>query len=173
MVGWEVYESESGAYASEMMQRTVIAERCFRHPLVLHSDNGSPMKSYTLQSKLADLGITPSHSRLRVSNDNAFSESLFKTIKYCPQWPSQRFATLEAARAWMVDFVQWYNEAHCHSQINFVTPGQRHRGEDKVILEKRHLVYQRARAQRPERWSGETRNWEPVGEVTLNPEKGP
>lgn len=171
IVGWEVHESESGTCASELMQRTVMAERCFREPLVLHSDNGSPMKSYTLQSKRADLGITASHSRPRVSNDNAFSASLFKTIKYCPQWPSQGFVTLESARAWMVDFVQWYNEAHCHSKINFVTPAQRHRGEDNVILEKRHIVYQSARAKHPERWSGETRNWEPVGEVTLNPEK--
>jgi len=85
IVGWEVYNRESGNLAAELMQRTVIAEQCFRKPLVLHSDNGSPMKSYTLQSKLVDLGITPSHSRPRVSNDNAFSESLFRTIQYCPQ----------------------------------------------------------------------------------------
>ena len=171
IVGWEVHDSENGNLAAELMHRTVIAEQCFRTPLVLHSDNGSPMKSYTLQSKLADLGITPSHSRPRVSNDNAYSESLFRTLKYCPQWPSQGFASLEEARDWVKDFVNWYNHEHCHSKIRFVTPAQRHRGEDKVILEKRHNVYELARTKHPERWSGETRNWNPIGEVTLNPER--
>ena len=171
IVGWEVHESEAGELAAELIQRCVMAEHCFRGPLVLHSDNGSPMKSYLFQAKLADLGITPSHSRPRVSNDNAFSEALFRTLKYCPQWPSEGFATLEEARAWISDFVDWYNNEHCHSSIKFVTPEQRHRGEDKVILEKRHRVYQLAKANCPERWSGETRNWVPEGKVTLNPEK--
>jgi len=171
IVGWEVHDSESGELASDLMQRTVMSEHCFRAPLVLHSDNGSPMKCYTLQSKLADLGITPSHSRPRVSNDNAFSESLFRTLKYCPQWPSQGFSTLEAAREWVQKFVAWYNNEHCHSKIKFVTPAQRHRGEDKTILEQRNSVYELAKAKNPERWSGNTRNWAPVGEVTLNPEK--
>ena len=171
IVGWEVHDSENGELASELMERTVIAEKCFRAPVVLHSDNGSPMKCYTLQSKLADLGITPSHSRPRVSNDNAFSESLFRTLKYCPQWPSQGFSTLEAARAWVQKFVSWYNNEHCHSRIKFVTPAQRHRGEDKTILEQRNNVYELAKAKHPERWSGSTRDWTPAGDVTLNPEK--
>jgi len=171
IVGWEVHESESGERAAELMQRTVLSEHCFREPLVLHSDNGSPMKSFTLQSKLADLGITPSHSRPRVSNDNAFSESLFRTIKYCPQWPSQGFVTLEGARKWVMHFVRWYNNEHRHSAIRFVTPAQRHRCEDKAILNKRDEVYALAKAKHPERWSGKTRNWEPINGVTLNPEK--
>lgn len=171
IVGGEVHERESGDQAAELMQRSVIAEQCWRDPLVLHSDNGSPMKSFTLQSKLTDLGITPSHSRPRVSNDNAFSESLFRTLKYCPQWPSQGFATLDDARKWVNDFVEWYNHRHCHSRIKFVTPNQRHRGEDHAILAKRHNVYALAKAKHPQRWSRHTRNWEPEGNVTLNPEK--
>jgi len=171
IVGWEVHDSETGESAAELMQRTVIAEQCFRKPLVLHSDNGSPMKSYTLQSKLYDLGITPSHSRPRVSNDNAYSESLFRTLKYCPQWPSQGFGSLGDARDWVKRFVNWYNNEHRHSRIKFVTPAQRHRREDKSILEKRHHVYERAKARSPERWSGNTRDWSPAGDVALNPEK--
>ena len=171
IVGWEVHDSETGESAAELMQRTVLAEHCFRKPLVLHSDNGSPMKSYTLQSKLADLGITPSHSRPRVSNDNAYSESLFRTLKYCPQWPSQGFASLEIARDWMNSFVNWYNNEHRHSRIKFVTPAQRHQGEDGAILEKRDNVYKLAKSKHPERWSGNTRDWNPIGDVALNPEK--
>lgn len=170
IVGWEVHDSEKGALAAELMERTVLAEHCFRKPLILHSDNGSPMKCYTLQSKLTDLGITPSHSRPRVSNDNAFSESLFRTLKYCPQWPSQGFGSMTIARDWVKKFVQWYNHEHCHSRIKFVTPAQRHQGEDGAILEKRNSVYAGAKAKHPARWSRGTRNWEPIGQVTLNPE---
>ena len=171
IVGQEVHDGESGDHAAELMHRTVMSEHCTGSPLVLHSDNGSPMKCYTLQAKLADLGITPSHSRPRVSNDNAYSESLFRTLKYCPQWPSQGFATLAIARDWVNDFTNWYNNEHCHSRIKFVTPAQRHRGEDKILLQKRHAVYELAKAKHPERWSGETRNWDHIGVVTLNPEK--
>ena len=171
IVGWEVHDSETGESAAELMQRTVMAEQCFRKPLVLHSDNGSPMKSYTLQSKLIDLNITSSHSRPRVSNDNAYSESLFRTLKYCPKWPSQGFASLDIAREWVNSFSNWYNNEHRHSRIKFVTPAQRHRGEDNAILQKRDNVYALAKSKNPERWSGNTRDWRPVGDVALNPEK--
>lgn len=171
VVGWEVHEMESGELASELVQRAVIAERCFLQPLVLHADNGSPMKSQTLRVKLDELGITPSYSRPRVSNDNAYSESLFRTLKYCSSWPSQGFATLTEARQWVRQFVDWYNHRHCHSKLKFVTPAQRHRGEDHAILSRRNAVYQAAKARRPERWSGDTRNWQPIGSVTLNPER--
>lgn len=170
-VGWEVYEQESGERAAELMERTVLAERCAGRPLVLHSDNGAPMKSVTLLSKLYDLGITPSRGRPRVSNDNPYSESLFRTLKYCPQWPTGGFEHLDAARIWVRDFILWYNHQHRHSRIRFVTPAQRHRGEDKKVLAKRHVLYQQARNQHPHRWSGATRNWQPIGAVTLNPER--
>jgi putative transposase len=171
IVGWEVYEQESGELAAELLQRSMMAEQCFYRPLVLHSDNGAPMKSSTLLAKMYDLGVTPSRGRPRVSNDNPYSESLFRTMKYCPQWPANGFATLEAARQWVRQFVDGYNHQHRHSRIRFVTPAQRHRGEDKVILAKRHAVYEQARLARPERWSGNSRNWTPVGAVTLNPER--
>jgi putative transposase len=170
-VGWEVHEQESGEKAAELMQRTVMAEQCWGAPLVLHSDNGAPMKSTTLLAKLYDLGITASRGRPRVSNDNPYSESLFRTLKYCPQWPMQGFANVDEARAWVRDFMTWYNHEHCHSRIRFVTPAQRHRGEDHDILAKRHAVYQAARAMHPERWSGETRDWSPIGAVMLNPDR--
>jgi putative transposase len=137
-VGWEVYAQESGERAAELMQRTVLNERCAGKPLVLHSDNGALMKSSTLLSKLYDLGITPSRGRPRVSNDNPYSESLFRTLKYCPQWPKDGFANLDAARSWVRDFICWYNHEHRHSRIRFVTPAQRHRGEDQEVLAKRH-----------------------------------
>jgi len=171
IVGWEVHEREAGEWAATLIQRSVMAEQCFGQPLVLHADNGSPMKSQTMRVKLEELGISPSYSRPRVSNDNAFSESLFRTLKYCPAWPSQGFATLEDARAWVLKFVDWYNNRHCHSALKFVTPAQRHRGDDRVILEQRDRIYEQAKARNPQRWSGRTRNWETVGPTALNPER--
>jgi putative transposase len=170
-VGGDVYEQESGELAAGLLQRIVISEQCFAAPPVLHSDNGAPMKSLTLLAKMYDLGIKPSRGRPRVSNDNPHSEPLFRTLKYCPQWPVEGFATLAAARAWVGEFLTWYNDKHCHSRIRFVTPTQRHRGEDKEILKRRHALYEKAKQKRPERWSGNTRNWEPVGAVSLNPER--
>ncbi len=172
LVGWEVYDAEQADYACELMERTVLREGCWSELVVLHSDNGSVMKASTFRVKLESLGLKSSYSRPRVSNDNAYSESLFRTLKYCPQWPSSGFGTLESAREWMQRFVHFYNEEHKHSQIRFVTPGQRHRGEDKEILLRRHAVYQQAMKRNPGRWSCQkTRNWKPVGDVTLNPVK--
>ncbi|SDT04422.1 putative transposase [Pseudomonas asplenii] len=170
-VGWEVYEEESGEKAAALLQRSVIGEQCLHEPLVLHSDNGAPMKSLTLLSKMHELGITPSRGRPRVSNDNPYSESLFRTLKYYPQWPADGFASLDAARAWVRDFMRWYNHEHRHSRIRFVTPAERHRGQDHQILARRHELYEQARERSPERWSGQTRNWEPMGTVLLNPDR--
>jgi putative transposase len=171
IVGWEVYEQESGESAAQLLQRTVMREQCFKKPIVLHSDNGAPMKSVTLKTKMEELCITGSHSRPRVSNDNPYSESLFRTMKYNPRWPSEGFKCLQSARDWVNQFVSWYNDEHCHSRIGFVTPSQRHRGEDKDLLESRKLVYKQAKEKNPLRWSGELRKWEYIKEVELNPDR--
>jgi putative transposase len=171
IVAWEVYEQESAVHSAQVIRRAVLAEQCIDRPLVLHADNGSPMKGATLRATLQDLGIEPSYSRPRVSNDNPFSESLFRTCKYLPDFPANGFETLEAARRWVAAFVQWYNTVHCHSGIQFVTPEQRHTGQDKAILDARKAVYEQARAKHPERWSGGIRDWSQTGTVWLNPER--
>ena len=171
IVGYEVHENECGQRAAELVQRCMLREQCFNTKLVLHSDNGAPMKSQTMKAKLEELGVQSSYSRPRVSNDNPYSEALFKTLKYCAQWPSSGFKDLEGARDWVQNFVGWYNEQHKHSRINFVTPAQRHAGLDSEILSKRKNVLEAAKEKNPSRWSGEVRNCKPVGVVMLNPDK--
>ena len=169
VVGWQVYETESSELASEVMRDICAREGIAPHQLVLHSDNGSPMKGATLLATLQTLGVMPSFSRPSVSNDNPYSESLFKTLKYRSDYPGQAFESLLAARIWVGHFVQWYNHEHRHSAINFVTPGERHAGTDAVLLGKRVEVYEAARARHPERWSSNTRNWQRIDTVHLNP----
>lgn len=171
IVGWEIHESESSASAAKLLERAIWAEGCIIKPVVLHSDNGSPMKGATMKVTMSRLGVTASFSRPRVSNDNPFSEALFRTCKYVPGYPADGFATLEEARIWVQDFVAWYNTEHRHSAIRFVTPDQRHRGQDAQILAARRRVYQDAKAQNPNRWSGAPRNWDAVGSVWLNPDR--
>jgi transposase InsO family protein len=171
VVGWQVYEEESSALASEVMRDICEREAIAPHQVVLHSDNGSPMKGATMLATLQALGVMPSFSRPAVSNDNPFSESLFRTLKYRPSYPVRAFASLSVAREWVSAFVQWYNHEHRHSAIGFVTPGQRHAGLDTALLSKRGAVYEAAKARHPERWSGATRNWEPVRIVHLNPDQ--
>lgn len=169
-VGWEVHEAELSENAAELMQQAVLKQGLSaKAKPILHSDNGSMMKSFTLKAKLETLGMSQSFSRPRVSNDNAYIESFFRTLKYVPTWPKQGFDSLEQARQWVQGFMHWYNEQHLHSRLKFVTPGQRHRGEDKALLQKRKRVYEQAKAQNPRRWSREVRNWDQIGAVTLNP----
>ncbi len=171
IVGWQVYESESSEQASEVMRDICARENIARNQVVLHSDNGSPMKGATMLATLQTLGVMPSFSRPAVSNDNPYSESLFKTMKYRPAYPQRPFDNLMAARQWVGTFVHWYNEEHRHSAIRFVTPAQRHAGVDAELLSKRAELYEAAKARHPERWSGATRNWQQVAIVHLNPEK--
>ena len=171
IVGWQVYEQESSALAADLMTDICRREGVQRNQVTLHSDNGSPMKGATMLATLQELGVVPSFSRPSVSNDNPYSESLFRTLKYRPEYPEKAFGDLAAARTWVKGFVDWYNHCHLHSAIKFVTPAQRHDGEDKHVLTKRKAIYLAARAKHPERWSGDIRNWDYIAEVHLNPAK--
>jgi len=171
IVGWQVYEQESSEWAAEILRDIAQREGIARDQVILHSDNGGPMKGATMLSTLQALGIVPSFSRPAVSNDNPYSESIFKTLKYRPEYPAQPFSSVTEARQWVTGFVAWYNFEHRHSAIQFVTPGQRHAGLDTTILANRKVVYEAAKTRHPERWSRETRNWNPVKVVYLNPDK--
>ena len=169
IMGWQVHEEECNEKAAALMRRCWQEAGC-PAGLVLHSDNGGPMKGATLLATLQALGVAPSFSRPRVSDDNPFSEALFRTLKYVPAFPEGPFASLEAARTWVDTFVRWYNTQHRHSAIRFVTPDERHSGREDALLQQRRAVYERARRRHPERWTGPTRNWTPAGPVRLGPE---
>lgn len=169
IVGWAVHEVECGERASDLLKRTLRAEGLQTVKLVLHADNGSPMKESTLVATMQHLGVIPSYSRPRVSNDNPFSESLFGTMKGRPQYPRRPFKNLQAATEWTERFVHWYHEEHLHSEIGFVTPFQRHNGQSETILARRRAVYAAAKARQPNRWSGKTRAWVAPDIVHLNP----
>jgi putative transposase len=168
IVGFDVFDEQSADHAASVVSNAYIAEGVSEGEITLHADNGGPMKGSMMLAKLQDLGIATSFSRPSVSNDNPFSEAMFKTLKYCPQYPSKPFTSVEEALAWVVKFVDWYNKVHQHSGISFVTPSARHEGKDKEILEKRKQVYELARQKNPNRWSGNTRKWDRIDEVYLN-----
>ena len=173
IVGFTVEARDDSDHAALLVKRTALAEgiHALADKPVLHGDNGATLKATTVLAMLHWLGVKPSYSRPRVSDDNAFAESLFRTAKYRPEFPANGFAMLDEARAWGAGFVRWYNTEHRHSGIRYVTPAQRHAGEDDAILAARHALYQAAREANPARWSRQTRNWSPVGPVTLNPER--
>lgn len=173
IVGWVIEETENAEHASRFLAAACAREGVSWAQLVLHSDNGSPMKGSSLISTLQSLGVAMSFSRPSVSNDNAISEAAFRTLKYRPEFPSGPFLSIAQARAWMVQFTRWYNTEHCHSGIRFVTPEARHDGREASLLPQRKRLYEKARAAHPERWTGATRNWSPIEAVTLNPEPEP
>lgn len=171
IVGWEIYPCESAEYASVLIADTTRRHEVERDQLTLHSDNGGPMKGATMLATLQKLGVVPSFSRPKVSDDNPFSESLFKTLKYRPSYPGGAFASIEEARSWVNHFVDWYNNEHQHSEISFVTPASKHRGDDLVILRDRINLYEQSRIKNPLRWSKDIRKWNLITEVHLNPTK--
>ena len=168
IVGYEVHDVESMEYSSRLIDLICEREGIRKDQLVLHSDNGGAMKGATMLATLQRLGVVPSFSRPRVSDDNPFSESLFKTLKYCPDFPSKPFTSIEAAEAWVKNFVYWYNNVHLHSGIKYVTPASRHAMLDNEILKNRKKVYEEAKLKKPNRWSRKTRNWDRIEKVYLN-----
>ena len=169
IVAAKVFERECSTLAKEWMTDAMVSEGLSPSSLLLHSDNGGPMKG-TLKVCLENLGVSMSYSRPHVSDDNPFSESLFGTMKTRPNYPG-RFSNLVAAERWCAAFVLWYNSEHKHSSIGYVTPAQRHNGESSDILAKRRCLYQRAQQKHPGRWSGKTRKWSEPDRVYLNPDK--
>ena len=170
IVGFAVHDAENATYAAALIQRICETSGVNAKGLVLHSDNGKPMRGRTMVATLQWLGIVPSFSRPHVCNDNPYSEALFRTLKQMPIYPRGPFADLDAAHRWVARFADWYNREHRHSAIRFVTPAERHTGADVAILARRHTLYERARRRRPERWPRQTRNWTPIHEVVLNPQ---
>lgn len=167
----EVHESERAEHACVLLEKGCLRERTAGRPLILHSDNGHVMRGSLLRESMIALGVEPSFSRPRVSNDNAYAEALFRTAKYCPLWPERPFDNLTEARLWVQKFVEWYNDEHRHSALKYVTPNERHEGKAPALLQARENLYKAAKATNPSRWSGEVRNWKLANAVYLNPER--
>ena len=171
IIAWEIHDAESAENAAKLVRMAHLKKGVQVKPLVLHSDNGSPMKGSSMLETLYQLGVAVSFSRPRVSNDNAYAESIFKTCKYRPDYPYKGLTTIEKAREWVLEFSHWYNVNHKHSGIKFLTPHQRHSGLADEVLAQGKEVYQRAKERHPNRWSSNTRNWDLPEEVHLNPER--
>lgn len=174
VVAREAHATDDADHAVRVVNCAALAEAIAgraKKP-VLHGDNVATLKANTVLAMLNWLGIKPSYSRPRVSDDNAYVEALFKTVKYRPEYPNCGFADLEVARKLASAFVGWYNYDHRHSGIHYVTPAERHSGADRAVLEARRAVYAHAKARYPSRWNGRaTRNWRRHEYVTLNPER--
>jgi putative transposase len=150
-VGWMIAERESAALAEELIAATCVRQNIQLGQLTIHADRGSSMTSKPVALLMADLGVTKTHSRPHVANDNPFSESQFKTLKYRPDYP-ERFGCQPDARAWAADFFQWYNYEHHHSGIGLLTPADVHFGQAQSILDQRQQVLQAAYLKNPERF---------------------
>lgn len=165
-----ITDKEDGKLAGELLNSACEQQGVCRGSLTVHQDNGGPMLSHEFLMVLNTWG-KPSFSRPGVSDDNAYSESLFRTIKYRPDYPG-KFASIQHAKTWMINYIEWYHNTHRHSAIRFVTPMERRTGKDMEILEARRKTYEKARARHPERWSRNIRQWNRPTEVALNPRKG-
>lgn len=169
-----VYERDCAEYACEFLDAAFKKHHIKPRQLVLHSDNGSSMKAAQTLALLDKRKVQFSHSRPRVSNDNPYSEALFKTLKYTGtiRYPHAGFESIEAARRWLGRFITRYNNEHYHCGIKFVTPAMRFKGVDKEVLEKRRLKLEEERRKHPDRWiQGHVQDCTPAGSVWLNPSK--
>jgi putative transposase len=151
VTGWLIADCESASLAKQLVSETCAKQGIELDQLTLHSDRGSAMTSKTVALLLATLGVTKSHSRPHVSNDNPYSESQFKTMKYRPDYPD-RFGSIQDARAWARPFFHWYNHAHHHSGLGLLTPATVHYGQAQIVIERRQQVLQAAYAAHPERF---------------------
>lgn len=151
VVGWMVAERESAALAQKLIAATIAKEGIAPGQLTIHADRGSSMTSKDVAFLMADLGVTKTHSRPHVSNDNPFSESHFKTLKYRPEFP-ERFGSLQDARAFCAGFFEWYNHQHRHSGIGFMTPADVHHGRAPGVSAQRARVLDAAFQRHPERF---------------------
>jgi transposase InsO family protein len=170
IVGAEVHDVECGERAANFLSTSIKKEGADPAKLTVHQDNGAPMKSVTLKSAFESLGVLASYSRPATSDDNAYSEALFRTLKYRPGYPRKGFGDLEEAQAWVSNFVQWYNDEHLHSAIAYVTPNERHNGVAEAKLKKRTRLWENAKRANPKRWgTRKVRNWQAPQVVYLNP----
>jgi putative transposase len=170
VVGWRIEDRENGAFAEEMFTNAVLCHDVDTERLTIHADNGPAMiATKTLGQFMVDLGIKPSHSRPHTSNDNPFSEAQFKTLKYSSGYP-ERFENIQAARAWMHDFVLWYNYEHRHSGIALLTPADVHFGRAEERRNARRVVLHAAYITHPERFvDGTPEPLELAPAVFINP----
>lgn len=171
ILGAEVHVTQQADLAAKLLDKLCVEHELETEKLVVHSDNGAPMKGATMLATMQSLGITASFSRPNVSDDNAFAEALFRHLKYAPSYPRLGFATIDEAQAWVARFVEWYNHEHLHSAIALVTPDDRHHGRDIAILQKRRDTYAIAKERNPRRWTRHARTWERPSIVTLNPDR--
>lgn len=173
VVGWMIAHREQAELAKRLIKDTCIKQQIQAEQLTIHADRGSSMKSKAVAFLLADLGVTKTHNRPYVSNDNPFSESQFKTLKYCPEFP-ERFGSIEDARSFCRNFFSWYNGEHKHSGIGLLTPEQVHYGMDTEILQQRSHVLEMAYKEHPNRFKGKIPKPLPVPQsVWINPPKLP
>lgn len=172
VVGWMVAYRESAELAENLIAESCFKQQIQRDQLTLHADRGSSMKSNLVGQLLADLGVTKTHSRPHVSNDNPYSESAFKTLKYRPDFP-ENFGSIEDARSYCRDFFSWYNNEHRHSGIAMLTPEMVHYNLVDEVIEKRNIVLQKAFQSNPERFvKGVPKAKIPENEVWINKPEG-
>jgi len=172
-VGWLIAERESATLAQELIAATCVRQGILADQLTIHADRGSSMTSKPVALLMADLGVTKTHSRPHVSNDNPFSEAQFKTLKYRPDYP-ERFGCQPDARSWAAEFFHWYNYEHHHSGIGLLTPADVHFGRGQAVLDQRQQVLQIAYQKNPERFvKGVSIPTQLPAAVWINPPKSP
>jgi len=149
-VGWLIAERESATLAQELIAATCVRQGILADQLTIHADRGSSMTSKPVALLMADLGVTKTHSRPHVSNDNPFSEAQFKTLKYRPDYP-ERFGCQPDARSWAAEFFHWYNYEHHHIGFGLLTPADVHFERPQAVLDQRQQVLQIAFQKNPKR----------------------